>query len=251
MNREEWGLILILVVVTTLSLAFAPPRGRDVVSEAAPAASAEVTANMPLPTSTDTPSPTATELPATSTPPIRPTETREMAPTPSPTATTSPSPVPMLTPTATPFPFDVRADLERYIYVDQATQHMFIFEWGKLLRDIPCSTGLPDDDKYTPAWSGQVGKYVGTFFAFDVYADQAWYLFMSQGAILVHSLPYTLRNGYKVYQDREALGNRPASHGCVRIAPEDADWFTAWNPQGVFMTISDPYLEKWRSVLSK
>jgi len=123
---------------------------------------------------------------------------------------------------------------------------MYVFEHGELVRDIPCSTGLPDPDKYTEAWSGTVGRYWGTFFAFDVYADEAWYLYKSAGSILVHSLPYTYQNGYKVYQDREALGVRPASHGCVRIAPDDALWFTEWNPEGVRMDVSDPYREKWR-----
>ena len=123
---------------------------------------------------------------------------------------------------------------------------MYVFERGRLVRDIPCSTGLPDSDKYTPAWSGQIGEYWGTFYAFDVYADEAWYLYKSAGSILIHGLPYTLQNGYKVYQDRNALGVRPASHGCIRISPEDAEWFTAWEPEGVSITVSDPYLDRWR-----
>jgi hypothetical protein len=128
---------------------------------------------------------------------------------------------------------------------------MFVFDHGKLVRDIPCSTGLPEKDKLTPAWTGKIGHYVGTFFAFEVYADDAWYLFDSDGGILIHSLPYTLKNGYKVYQDRDALGVRPASHGCVRISPEDAIWFVSWKPEGVPITISDPHLEHWKWVLSK
>ena len=123
---------------------------------------------------------------------------------------------------------------------------MYVFEDGQLVRDIPCSTGLADSDKYTPAWSGQIGEYWGTFYAFDVYADEAWYLYKSAGSILIHGLPYTLQNGYKVYQDRNALGVRPASHGCIRISPEDAEWFTAWEPEGVSITVSDPYLDRWR-----
>jgi len=130
--------------------------------------------------------------------------------------------------------------------VDQGTQHLYVFVEGALVRDIPCSTGLPDADSYTPAWTGEVGEYWGTFFAYEVYADEAWYLYKSDGSILVHSLPYTLTNDAKVYQDRDALGVRPASHGCIRISPEDAAWFTSWGPGGVLMTISDPHREKWQ-----
>jgi lipoprotein-anchoring transpeptidase ErfK/SrfK len=135
----------------------------------------------------------------------------------------------------------------RYIYIDQSTQHMLVYDNGQLVRDIPCSTGLPTDQTYTPAWSGNVGHYVGTFFSFDVYADEGWYLFMSDGGILIHSLPYLLdENGAKVYQDREYLGVQPASHGCIRISPEDAAWLTAWGPEGVPCTGADPYLELWQ-----
>ncbi len=84
-----------------------------------------------------------------------------------------------------------------------------------------------------------------------MWADEAWYLYPSLGSILVHSLPYLWHNGYKVYLEADALGTRPASHGCIRLAPEDAAWLTAYNPQGALMTITDPYREHWRAVLSE
>jgi lipoprotein-anchoring transpeptidase ErfK/SrfK len=233
MNRIEGLSLLVLVLITALTLSFAPP-------SAAPEASLAPTATATL-TVTSTPSPRPSVTPTASN-----TATRTGEPTAPWTATPAPSATPTPTPTATPFPFDTHPEEARFIYIDQATQHMYIFERGRLLRDIPCSTGLPDPDKYTPAWTGRVGHYVGTFFSFGVYADDAWYLYQSAGAILIHSLPYTLRNGYKVYQDRDALGVRPSSHGCIRIAPEDAAWLTQWNPQGALAVVTEPYLEKWR-----
>jgi lipoprotein-anchoring transpeptidase ErfK/SrfK len=44
-------------------------------------------------------------------------------------------------------------------------------------------------------------------------------------------------NGAKVYEDLEAIGSYPASHGCIRLRPEDARWFTEWRPQGVPLVI--------------
>ncbi|MBN1401164.1 MAG: L,D-transpeptidase family protein [Anaerolineae bacterium] len=198
-----------------------------------------------------TPSPSSA-LTQPATPRVRVSPARTAALTRPPTATPMATRSPAVTssPTATAFPFDTRPDLDRYIYIDQDTQHLYVFEHGHLVRDIPASCGLPDPDKYTEAWSGQVGQYWGTFFAFDVFADDAWYLFKSAGSILIHSLPYTMQNGYKAYQDRDALGVRPSSHGCIRIAPEDAAWLTQWNPEGVYATVTDPYLEKWRAYLS-
>lgn len=235
MNRVEWAVVAALTLVTIVTLSFAPPG--------------------------TPPEPTLLTLPSTETATARPTRTETATPTftPEPTATearkqrtvvaTTPaaSPTPSPSPTSTPFPFDTRAELPRYIYIDQAVQHMYVFERGELVRDIPCSAGLPDADKYTPAWSGVVGEYWGTFHAYGLYADEAWYLYKSEGSILIHALPYVWGNGYKVYQDRDALGVRPSSHGCVRISPGDAVWFTAWEPHGVPITVSDPYLESWQA----
>ncbi len=122
---------------------------------------------------------------------------------------------------------------------------MYVFEHGELVREIPCSTGVPDPDRYTPAWEGRVGEYWGTFQAFGVHADEAWYLYKSAGSILVHGLPYNWEDDQKVYQGWEHLGVRPSSRGCIRLAPEDAVWFTEWNPEGVLMTVTEPPYEKW------
>ena len=240
MNRTEWSLVAVLMLLTALTLSFASP-GAGHEAALIPVLSSTATATVrPTSTETATPSPSR-RVTKTATP------TRRPSATPTPTATLSPTP--SATRTCTPFPFDTRPDLSRYIYVDQGTQRVCLFEEGTLVRDVPCSTGLPDDEKYTPAWSGAVGEYWGTFFAYQVYVDEAWYLFKSEGSILVHSLPYTLENESKVYQDRDAPGVRPASHGCIRISPEDAFWFTSWRPEGVPMTISDPHREKWRSLV--
>ncbi len=243
MKRYEWILVATLILVTATTLSFAPPTRPNAAVLAAAAPTPTANSLIVERAAALIGSPTAA-LTATVTP--SPSATRTATVTPSATPSPSAAPTMTATPSPTTYPFDTRSDLDRYIYVDQATQHMFIFEHGQLLRDIPCSTGLPDADKYTPAWSGTVGAYWGTFFAFDVYADEAWYLYKSEGSILIHSLPYTTTQDGKVYQDRDALGVRPTSHGCIRISPENAQWLTNWNPEGVAITVSDPYLDKWR-----
>jgi lipoprotein-anchoring transpeptidase ErfK/SrfK len=241
MTRKEWLLILILAVFTVFSMAFAPAPSGPPMHEGVAAV---------LSTATATASATATAaatMTATSTPSVTPSVTA--TPTATHTPTLTPTPTATLTPTATPYPFDTRADLPRYIYIDQETQWMYVFEHGQLVRDMPCSTGLPEHDTTTEAWSGTVGGYWGTFTSFGVFADDAWYLYPSLGSILVHSLPYTLEDDEKVYQGAEDLGVRPSSHGCIRISPEDATWLTAWNPEGAYCTITDPFTEKWRTLL--
>ena len=191
------------------------------------------------------PASTTLEWEGTSVPthaPSSPTATSgsAIAPTLGPVKTTTPSDEavsPALS--STPSPSQVVIPAEgRFILVDQVMQLVHIYEDGVETRSMPCSTGLPDPQMNTPAWEGVVGEYWGTFFAYDAYADEAWYLFKSLGSILIHSSPYTTENGVKVYQDMEILGVRPASHGCIRMSPEDALWFTEWGPEGVPIIIT-------------
>ncbi len=115
---------------------------------------------------------------------------------------------------------------------------MYVYENGEQIRRMPVSTGIPDQEEtMTPAWEGEVGRYVGTFFSFGVWADEAWYLFEHYGSMLIHGAPYIEEDGKKVYQELDALGVRPASHGCIRLPPEEAEWLSAWEPTGAHVII--------------
>ncbi len=122
---------------------------------------------------------------------------------------------------------------DRFIIVDQDRQRMIVAEGGVIVADMPISTGDPDRNYHTPAWVGRVGEYWGTFSAFGVSADHAWYLFKAAGSILIHGAPYVIEDGEKRYKEMYALGAYPASRGCIRLRPEDAEWFTQWGPYGV------------------
>jgi lipoprotein-anchoring transpeptidase ErfK/SrfK len=125
----------------------------------------------------------------------------------------------------------------RFVVVDPNTQRMTIWEPDQPVRELPVSTGDVSQGWRTAAWYGLVGHHVGTFNAFGVYADDAWYLFRDAGDILIHSAPYRLVDGVKEYQALDALGSYPASRGCIRLRPEDARWFTSWQPEGVPLVI--------------
>jgi lipoprotein-anchoring transpeptidase ErfK/SrfK len=165
--------------------------------------------------------------------------------TPVPTAVAAATPAPQRPPTAALSPYLARIVTQygmdpsrRFIVVDPNTQRMTIWEPDKAARELPISTGDEDQGYKTPAWYGLVGKNWGTFHAYGTYADDGWYLYDDPtGSILIHSAPYELVDGKKVYVDLDALGNYPASHGCIRLTPDDARWFTAWKPQGVPLVI--------------
>lgn len=177
--------------------------------------------------------PTATRPAPTATPTLAPTRT----PTPIPTPTIAyVSVISDPLPDVAPRPAakgKVWTPQQRALLLDQDAQEIDVYENGKKIKTIPASSGKPLMDHFTPAWTGRVGKFQGTIFSFGVYADDAWYLYQASGDILIHAAPYVYVNGEKVYQDLDALGHYPSSHGCIRIPPQDADWLTAWNIEGV------------------
>jgi len=150
-----------------------------------------------------------------------------------PTIASAPSPIPFRTPTI--------PRTGRFLLVNQDEQMMHVYENGVEIRSIPVSTGAPVANAFTPAWSGVVGRFWGggPFRDTNLWADYMWYLFPgAEGSILIHSVPYTRSGDLKIYDRPDALGVRPASRGCVRISPEDAQWLKAWDPVGVPIEIT-------------
>ena len=130
---------------------------------------------------------------------------------------------------------------QRSLKVDQDAQIMYVYENGVEVRQILVSTGAPISNRFTPSWQGAVGDSWGGGSIGDegFYTDHMWYLFDgAEGSILIHSLPYTKDGADKIYDQPEALGIYPASHGCVRISPEDAIWLKTWNPVDVPIKIT-------------
>lgn len=189
--------------------------------------------------------PTRTPRPETATPTLVPVDLSIALPTATaqPVPTVTPMPAPPATPDAlTPRLVQVveRYGMDmarRFVVIDLLSQTMTVWDPEATPRVMPISTGDESRGYRTLAWYGLVGEYWGTFHASGVYADEGWYLFQDAGNILIHGTPYTLVDGEKVYEDVDALGVYPASKGCIRLTPEDAAWFTGWNPKGAPIVI--------------
>lgn len=203
-----------------------------------PAIVATAAAPTPLATATAKPTftPTAT---VTASPTVTPTIRTTLTATPTSTVTLAPKPT-----LASELPRE--AHTGKAVVIDQAIQMMRVYEDGLLIRIIPVSTGKPGPHTTTPAWEGRIGYYVGTFSSFGTTQDEGWFLFPNEGNILIHGAPYLIENGEKVYQELEALGKYPASHGCVRLPPDEARWFTQWGPEGAYCLITPLPEEKFQ-----
>jgi len=236
-------------------LASQPPRPVETVAampadETVGAVTPPTLAASPLP-----PSATPTRYAAPSPAPLAsPTATRTLQPT-RPAASTTPAVTAAITlsltvtvtPSIPPTPLPASAltltppASGRYLLVSQDEQKLHVYENGVEIRTIPVSTGAPVANAFTPAWRGHVGTFWGgaAFRNSNLWADYIWYLFPGeQGSILIHSVPYTRNGESKIYDRPEALGVEPASRGCIRISPEDAEWLAAWNPVGALMEIT-------------
>lgn len=129
------------------------------------------------------------------------------------------------------------------LVINQTTQTVIVYEDGQKVKTLPISTGKRYS--YTPAFRGRVGRYVPTLYGFGTLADHAWYLTEATGAIYLHGAPYLQVDGRKVYQDLEAIGVRPSSHGCIRLHPTDAAWLARWDPRDASIIITRPDFERF------
>ncbi len=241
--RHAWPLILTILLASAL-LAIISLGALAVSAASSDAAGpkrgllsallSHATALPPTPTKTPTLAPTFTVTPTPLAP--LPTDTPLAVPSPTPPPAT-PTPAllpPALLELAHSYGFD---PAQRFIIVDQDLQQMIVAEPGAL-RIMPVSTGDPEKRTLTPAWSGRVGAYWGTFSSFGVFADEGWFLFRHGGSILIHGAPYVPDGqGGKVYQQVDSIGAYPASRGCIRLKPDDSAWFSAWGPEGTPIAI--------------
>lgn len=121
-----------------------------------------------------------------------------------------------------------------WVEVDLARQRVRVWKEGALLREMVASTGLPESP--TPTGVFRLENR-GRFFFSKKYGQGGWWWvsFLNRGEYLFHSVP-TDEKGRIIPEEAEKLG-RPASHGCVRLSLEDAQWFYDQMPEGTPVVI--------------
>ena len=131
------------------------------------------------------------------------------------------------------FPYKIGVSIEK--------QRVYVYMWdgsgyNDEIKSFKCSTGMDGYD--TPTGTYQSGGKV-TFDEWYYFADYncyAKYAYRIVGGILFHSVLYNSSKKGPTSSSVNALG-RKASHGCIRLAEENAKWIFDNCPEGTTVVI--------------
>ncbi len=141
--------------------------------------------------------------------------------------------------------------------IDLTNQAVFIYErdengeYTVLVREMIASCGTTATP--TPVGTFQMKddyKRFGYFVRFGCYA-QYWSLIVNR--IYFHSIPYVERDSRTLDVEGFYQLGSPASHGCIRLLPDDAHWVYLYLCPGTTVTITNslPYDEALRARLMR
>lgn len=121
------------------------------------------------------------------------------------------------------------------IDVSLTKQNMTILDDNKIIKNISCSTGMiGNQDTETPLGIFYV-QSKGEYFFSNKYKEGARYYIKFFSNYLIHSIPVDGK-GNIIEDEKKKLGF-PASHGCIRISIQDAEWIYKNIPEGSSINI--------------
>lgn len=118
------------------------------------------------------------------------------------------------------------------IEVKLSEQKVFVFHKDNIIKEMICSAGT--EEKPTPRGEFKTTEK-GNYFWSDKYNVGAYYWVRFYNEYLFHSVPFD-ENNKMIEEEYEKLGT-PASHGCIRLKPEEAKWLYDMLPPGVKVVI--------------
>ena len=131
------------------------------------------------------------------------------------------------------FPYKIGISLDE--------QRVYVYQWdgsgyNDQIKKFKCSTGM--DGYATPSGTYQAGGRitVDEWYYFKDYNCYAKYAYRIVGGILFHSVLYNANKQGPTNSSVRALGKK-ASHGCVRLAVDDAKWIYDNCPEGTTVVI--------------
>jgi len=118
------------------------------------------------------------------------------------------------------------------IDVNLTAQLVSVYYNDNLIKSLKCSGGTAENPTITGTFATTQKIYYAWVPKFN---EGAYYWVRFYGAYLFHSVPFD-KSGNMIAEEASKIGT-PASHGCVRMALEDAKWFYETLPLGIKATI--------------
>ncbi|MDD3521083.1 MAG: L,D-transpeptidase [Actinomycetota bacterium] len=119
-----------------------------------------------------------------------------------------------------------------HIDVSVNEQKTRVYYKDKLLKELICSTGLPE----TPTPTGSYKTSDKIFYSWlPEYDVGAYYFVRFYNSYLFHSVPFDEQDNI-IRKEFDNLG-KASSHGCIRLGLEDAKWFYETLPSGIILDI--------------
>ncbi len=113
-------------------------------------------------------------------------------------------------------------------------------EDSDIVRRMICSAGSGGEDA-TPLGEYKMKQHFpeerGEWYYIKQYEVYVRYPTRFQGPYLFHSLPYADMDVSTIDQEARSLLGEPASHGCVRLRSEDAEWIAKNCPDGTTVRV--------------
>lgn len=127
------------------------------------------------------------------------------------------------------------ADAEKPLRVEVNLKEQMVYVYdakSRMVENFVCSSGIDGSD--TPTGEYKV-KERGYSFYSDKYQEGAYYWVQFMGNYLFHSVPFD-KNQVIEQGEVKKLGTK-ASHGCVRLAIQNAKWMYDNIPRDTLVTI--------------
>lgn len=125
-----------------------------------------------------------------------------------------------------------------WIEVNQKTQRVYVMKGNQVVKEIICSTGMPDTP--TPNGIFKVQNRGPWFTTREKTAGaRHWVSFKGWGKYMFHSVIYNYRGTYIIRSAAAKLGNK-ASHGCIRLPLNEAKWLYDTIPANSLVVIHEP-----------
>lgn len=114
--------------------------------------------------------------------------------------------------------------------VNLKSQSIDVLKNDKTIKKVSCSTGiLGNQDTETPLGIFSI-QSKGEYFYSTKYEQGARYYIKFFSNYLIHSIPVDKKGN--IIEDEKSKIGFPASHGCIRISIQDAEWIYKNIPEG-------------------